>query len=57
MTFDSLYYDTDARILAMTSEEKDEWKKTCLELSDILRPYNPEVYHLDIFKISFENGN
>jgi len=57
MTFDSLYYDTDARILAMTSEEKDEWKKTCLELADILRPYYPEVYHLDIFKISFENGN
>lgn len=57
MTFDSLYHGTDARILAMTSEEKDEWKKIFFELADILRPYYPEVYHLDIFKKSFENGN
>ena len=57
MTFDSLYQGTDARILAMTSEEKDEWRKICLKLADIPRRYYTEVYHLHTLKKSFENGN
>lgn len=54
MTFDALYHGTDARILAMTAEEKEDWKNICLELSDNLRRYYPDMYYLDIFKSIFE---
>lgn len=56
MTFESIYHGTDARILAMTAEEKEEWKKICIELATTLRPYFPDVYYLTIFKKLFENG-
>ena len=54
MTFESLYHGTDARILAMTAEKKDDWKRMCIELADMLRRYYPNMYYLDIFKSIFE---
>lgn len=54
MTFESLYHGTDARILAMTAEEKDDWKRMCIELADMLRRYYPNMCYLDIFKSIFE---
>ena len=56
MIFESIYHGTDARILAMTAEEKEQWKKVCIELANTLRPYFPEVYYLEIFKKRFEDG-
>lgn len=56
MELESIYQGTDARILAMTLEEKEQWKNDCIELADMLRPYYPDVYYLEIFKKRLEDG-